>query len=242
MPLLPALLLLGHLTAAPDGEAVIRAAYAKYEGKWFRTMTFVQKTTFPKTGVVETWYEAMQVPGTLRIDRAPASAGRGMIFRNDTLYAIQNGEVRPGRAYVHSMLVMLVDIHALPPERTIAKMRGLGYDLSKTHETTFKGKPVIVVGALAGDTTSKQFWMEKDRLLLARLIEGPMDAHFGGYQKEGEAWVEREILIHQGGVLTQIEEYTQVKTGVTHEPGLFDPAKYFVPKWIGDGRELWPKS
>jgi hypothetical protein len=228
--------------ALPDGAAVIRSAHARYEGKWFTTMTFVQKTTFPGRGL-QTWYEAMQLPGTLRIDIAPASRGQGMIFRNDSLYRFAGGKAQPGQPLKHSMLILLHDIHVVSPEATIANLSGLGFDLSKTHETTWQGVPVIVVGAEPGDTTSKQFWFEKERLLLVRLIEpnggGGMDAHFGDYTRHGTAWIEGTIKVHQGGTLVQLEEYTDIRTGVQHESGLFDPSHLGTPTWIGDGAERW---
>lgn len=234
------------LLAPPDGEAVIRAAHAKYAGKWHTTLTFVQKTTFP-TGRVETWYEAMEIPGKLRIDVAPLSSGRSMIFRNDSLYQFAAGKMRGnGIAYVHSMLVLLDDLHVLAPDLTIAKLKGLGFDLAKTRETTWNGKAVFVVGAAAGDTTSAQFWIEKERMLLVRLIEPnaqaparSMDAHFVDYQKVGNGWVEGKVLIHLGGKLAQTEEYTQVKAGMTHEAGLFDPSNYKASTWVGNGEEVF---
>ena len=235
-----ALAALTLLTAPPtDGVDVLRAVHAKYAGKWFTTMTFVQKTTF-LNGRVQTWYEAMEVPGKLRIDIAPASAGQGMLFRNDTLYRFAAGKQAPARAMKHPMLILLHDVHAVPLDTTVAKLKSLGFDLSKTYESTWEGKPVIVVGALAGDTTSSQFWLEKDRLLLVRLIDPTMDARFGGYVKHGSAWVERRIEVWQKGQLVQLEEYTDVKTGVTHEPGLFDPARTTTPTWVGAGEERWP--
>lgn len=237
-----ALAALALLTAPPtDGVDVLRAAHARYEGKWFTTMTFVQKTTFPG-GKVQTWYEAMEVPGKLRIEVAPAEQGNGMLFRNDTLYQFAGGKLRGTRAMKHSMLILLHDLHAVPLETTVANLRGLGFDLSKTHETTWEGKAVIVVGALAGDTTSTQFWLEKDRMLLVRLIEPTMDARFSGYTKHGSAWVERRIEIWRKGTLVQLEEYMDVKTGVKHEPGLFDPARTTPSTWIGKGEERWPAA
>jgi hypothetical protein len=235
-----------------DGREIVRAAQARYAGKWFTTMTFVQKTTFPTRtttapgGLVQTWYETMQLPGMLRIDLAPASAGNGMLFRNDSLYQFSGGAVRGSRAMKHSMLILLHDIHVVPAETTIQNLTGLGFDLAKTHETTWNGVPVLVVGALAGDTTSKQFWFEKERLLLVRLIEpgagGGMDAHFGGYTKHGGAWVESIIKIHQGGRLNQLEEYQDVRTNVPVDASIFDPSRLVLPSWVGRGEERWPPT
>ncbi len=53
-----------------DGVELIGQMRERYLGKWYRTLTFVQKTTLPD-GKVETWYEAAELPGKLRIDIAP---------------------------------------------------------------------------------------------------------------------------------------------------------------------------
>ena len=70
----------GDLKTGPD---VIAAMYKKYAGKWYKTLTFVQATITHKpdgTDSVETWYEAMEVPGRLRIDILPTEKGNGVIF------------------------------------------------------------------------------------------------------------------------------------------------------------------
>ena len=69
------------LTAAPDPKIsntneLISAMQKKYGKSWYKTATFVQQTTNIQpdgTSKVETWYEAMSVPGSLRIDFAPTT-------------------------------------------------------------------------------------------------------------------------------------------------------------------------
>lgn len=61
-------------------EQLIEAMQKKYAKSWYRTATFVQKTTnIDKDGnrKVETWYEAMFLPGSLRIDFTPTKDGNG---------------------------------------------------------------------------------------------------------------------------------------------------------------------
>ena len=60
-------------------EQLIQAMQKKYAKSWYRTATFVQKTTnYDKDGTskVETWYEALSVPGSLRIDFTPTKDGK----------------------------------------------------------------------------------------------------------------------------------------------------------------------
>ena len=54
-----------------SGEALIRAMHDRYATSWYKSVTFTQKsTTYNPDGStkVETWYEALLLPGKLRID------------------------------------------------------------------------------------------------------------------------------------------------------------------------------
>ncbi len=59
--------------AAPaTADGLLEAMRARYDGRWYRTATFVQRTVLvdPRDGTErrQTWYEAMARPGGLRID------------------------------------------------------------------------------------------------------------------------------------------------------------------------------
>jgi hypothetical protein len=167
-----------HAAASPpapdppprDGEALIRRMRERYDGKWYRTLTFVQKTTLPN-GEVETWHEALSAPGLLRIDIAPLDSMHTLIFRDDSLYVFKAGHLTESRDLIHPLLVLGFDVYVQPESVTIGKLRGLGYDLSRLHETTWQGRPTWVAGALPGDSTSRQFWIDKERLYFVRSLE-----------------------------------------------------------------------
>lgn len=62
-----------------------------------KTATFVQKTTTiaaDGTPKVATWYEALAVPGSLRIDFAPVSDGNGALFTGGKTFSFKDGKVR----------------------------------------------------------------------------------------------------------------------------------------------------
>src|SRR6185295_7859879 len=121
------------LSPAPKtGEELIKAMHDRYAGKWYSTLTFTQKTTYPD-GHIETWYEAAKLPGTLRIDVAPLDSGKAIIFRRDSIYIVKDGKAAPGRAFVHPLLVLGFDVYVDPAPTTIAKLRGLRFDLTKVH-------------------------------------------------------------------------------------------------------------
>ena len=75
MPSLVTWLVAATLSLAPKtGEDVVRAMNERYAGRWYKTLTFVQKTTYPD-GRIETWHEALSMPGLLRIDIEPLDSG-----------------------------------------------------------------------------------------------------------------------------------------------------------------------
>ncbi|MEP6574634.1 MAG: hypothetical protein ABJD11_18175, partial [Gemmatimonadota bacterium] len=236
-PLLITSLLVGPAPA--DGAALIKAMHDQYAGKWYHNATFVQTTTFPEKHTTETWYEAMTIPNKLRIDIGPADSANAIIFRNDSVYRFQGGTLKAGRPFVHPLMVLGFDVYGIPPEATIAKLQALGFDLSKMHEENWQGRPTYVVGALAGDTTSKQFWIDKERLLFVRMLEtNPQDAsaiaetQFNKYQQQGGGWMAVEVTFRVAGKLLQKEEYAQVRENVALADNLWDVDQWRAAGWM----------
>ena len=240
------LLLASALAAMPvpldppprDGEALIRLMRERYEGRWYETLTFVQKTTLPN-GKVETWYEAMSAPGKLRIDIAPLDSQRTLLFRNDSLYEFRGGVRVAARELVHPLMVLGFDVYLQPEAVTVEKLRGLGFDLSRLHETTWQGRRTYVVGALAGDTTSRQFWIDQERLYFVRSLEpAPNDStkiaetRFEAYRKMGGGWLEHEVQFLLAGEVRMREEYGQTRIDVPLDSALFQTDQWTRPGWI----------
>ena len=240
--LLAGILLFASPTVGPAqsvGENAIRAIHTRWNGKTYKTLTFVQQTVFGD-GRSETWYESLRAPGFLRIDIAPGdSTARLMLFRNDSIYQGRRGRPVAGRPYVHPLMVLFTDIASDRPESTIAKAKALGFDLTKSSDNMFQGKAVTVIGAGPGDSTSSQFWIEKDRQLVVRLIEkerqpgaGVSDTRVLTYQRAGAGWVESEIVFYQGAKLVQREIYNDVKVDVPLDDTIFQPVLSNLPSWI----------
>lgn len=76
-----------------NGNELLKAMHERYAGKWYKTLTFVQKTSQIRpdsTTSTSTWYEAFSFPGTMRIDIDTAGTN-GMIFTKDYLYSFRKG-------------------------------------------------------------------------------------------------------------------------------------------------------
>lgn len=229
----------GNTPQAPKtGEAVIRSMYQRYAGKWYSTLTFVQTTKFPN-GRSETWYEAAQFPGQLRIDIAPLDSGRAIFFRNDSVYQFRGGRQANAGPFVHPLMVLGFDVYTDQPEKTIARLTGLHFDLSKIRAGSWQGKNVWVVGVTDGaDLRTNQFWVEQENLLFVRMLQtnpntgNVSETQFNKYFPIDGGWVAPEVLFFTNGTPGIVEEYRDVKTGMSFPAALFDPAKFGRPAWV----------
>lgn len=217
-------------------EQLLTAMHARYAGKWYSTLAFVQKNTryLPAGGTdTSTWSEVLSLPGKLRIDVEPRANGNGNIYRNDTVYVFNSGRlVRQARA-PHPLLLLGFDVYFIPVERTVAGLREIGFDLSRMHESTWQGRPAYVVGAAPGDMRARQFWIDRDRLVFVRMMEPSRrdttktaEIRFNRYYQIGDAWLSPEVEFLIDGARDFLEEYTEIKTGVTVAESVFDPARW----------------
>jgi hypothetical protein len=186
----------------------------------------------------------MKAPGLLRIDIAPGDSGaRLMLFRQDSIYQGRVGRPVARRPYVHPLMVLFTDIASADPAVTVAKVARMGVDLTKTRDDLYMGQPVTVIGAAQGDSSSTQFWIEKNRQLVVRVIEkesrpgaGVSDTRVLKHARAGTAWVESEIVFYQGGKLVQRELYNEITTDIPLDDAIFQPVLTNVPSWIGARR------
>src|SRR5205085_3077693 len=122
---------------------LIAVMQKKYGKSWYKTATFVQQTTnFQPDGTskVETWYEAMSVPGSLRIDFTPVSGGNGILFTDGKIFVFKDGKIDSTRPFDHPLLILGFDIYRLPAREVTAKLQALKFDLSQFREDTWQGR------------------------------------------------------------------------------------------------------
>src|SRR3989442_116330 len=222
-------------------EQLIQAMQKKYAKSWYKTATFVQKTTnIDKDGnkKVETWYEALSVPGSLRIDFTPTKDGNGILFTSNQIYVFKNGKVDSNRPYVHPLMILGFDICRLPQRDVIEKLKGLKFDLSIFREDTWQGRPVYVVGAKEGDLHSPQFWIDKKNLYFVRMIRPAgrdgaqtQETQFNKYQKLGGGWMSPEVIFSVDGKVVTTEEYSELRADLPLDPKLFDPQFFATVHW-----------
>jgi outer membrane lipoprotein-sorting protein len=222
-------------------EELVQAMQKKYAKSWYRSATFVQKTTeTDKDGKtkVETWYEALSVPGHLRIDITPVKDGNGILFTDGKVYSFKEGKVEDSRPFIHPLMILGFDIYLLPQQEAIDTLKRLKFDLSILREDTWQGRKVYVVGAKEGDLRAPQFWIDQERLLFVRLIRpvGKDGAHssetqFNKYQKLGGGWMAPEVIFMIDGKTMTTEEYSDMRANPKLDPKLFDPQSWTTVHW-----------
>jgi hypothetical protein len=238
---LAALLLVPVPPPVASATDLIAAMQREYSASWYRTATFVQKTTtFADDGSakVATWYEALAVPGRLRIDFTPVSEGNGALFADGKTFSFKDGKLVSSRPYVHPLMLLGFDVYKLPPEVVLDQLKGLQFDLTKFHAERWQGRPAYVVGADPGDLRAAQFWIDQEDLYFVRLIRpsGPnntriQETQFNKYRRLGGGWMAPEVVFKTDGRVTTTEEYSELRADVPLDPNLFDPASWTTVHW-----------
>ena len=228
--------LVASADSPPSGRDIIRAMHDRYAGKWYHTLAFVQQNTVtrPDGGKEPSvWREYAALPGRLRIEFEPVDSGKGVLFVNDSQYAIDADTVTSAAAFVHPLMVLGFDVYFDAVERSVARLEHVPFDLSTVHEDTWDGRSVYVVGARAGDLRTPQFWVEKERLVFVRLLQPGQrdtsrttDIRFNDYRPVGAAWLSAEVLFLVDGRERWREQYTQIRTEVPLADVLFDPRQW----------------
>ena len=219
-----------------SAEGLVKAMRDRYAKTWYKSVTFTQKTVniSPDGSKHEAiWYESMKIPASLRIEFAPVDSGNGIIFVRDSLFVFERGALKNARPLIHSLLLLGFDVYSLPVDETVGKLQKLNYNLSVFHEDVWQGRPAYVVGAKKGDERSKQFWIDKERLVFVRSIDlNPRDStiisevQFNDYRKLGGGWIGAEVLFLRNSKRVTEEYYSEMKVDVNVPDKLFDTVQW----------------
>jgi hypothetical protein len=121
-----AALMVVALAATADGQPrtgqdLIRTMHDRYAATWYPTLSFVQSVVYADGRPGEDWWEALGIPGRLRIDTAPIDApSRTVIYRGDTRYIFEKGKLTSSSQSPNFLLVLGFDVYRQSPETTTA--------------------------------------------------------------------------------------------------------------------------
>jgi outer membrane lipoprotein-sorting protein len=239
--LISSLVQVTHAASVRTTEGLVTAMQKRYAKSWYQTATFVQKTTTHQTDgtiKVETWYEALSVPGSLRIDFTPIKDGNGLLFTDRKIFSFKDGKQEGTRAFVHPLLILGFDIYKLPAAGVIETLKTLKFDLAILREDTWQDRPVYVVGAKQGDLHSPQFWIDRKNLYFVRMLRPAgkdgtqtQEIQFNKYQRLGGGWMAPEVIAKIDGQVSTTEEYSEMRANPPLDARLFDPQYWTSVHW-----------
>ena len=216
-----------------NGNDVIKAMHTTYApDKWYKYFSFSQNMEFYRNDSVlrkDVWHEAY-APGSLIIKFGKKDSKDGVLFSNFKVNSFEQGKEPRVASRVHDLLLIGLDVYFYEPLRTCQILDSLGYNLNKIHEDQFEGRKVYVVGAEKGDSISKQFWIDAERLYMHRIIydqKGKInDVVFSDYTNMEGYWMSKTIIFKTNGKLGLIERYYDIKFPKNLPSEWFDPKKF----------------
>jgi len=232
--------------APKTGAEVLQRMHDAYAGRWYRTLTFVQKTTIRRrdgTDTVITWYESLRhtdAHGTqLRIDMGDLSAGNGVLYTADSSWVVRGGKLTAARPNGNEFLPLIEGVYMQPVTRTVKELDSAKIDMQRVSRGDWQGRPAWIVGASSPtDSTATQFWIDIGRNVVVRMLLSPsgagpaLDIHLDGYVPLERGWLATKIVMTEGGKPRQSEEYSDWKANVPLSDELFSVEKWTdAPHW-----------
>ena len=233
MKLLPAILLLAFLTPAKNNSTskeVLTSMYKKYHGTWHKSLKFTQTTErFRNDSLINTstWYETIVYPDLLRIDIGSVNSPNGILFRHDSTYVFRAGKIVRGERNENELIFFLGGMYFKTFDQVLAHFAELHYDLSKFHASTWKGKPVYVLGADKDDDKVNQLWIDQEKLVAVRFLKYEKDTKEEGTFEQQvpvkNAWSETRCSFYFNDKLLQTETYRDLKADELIDMKIFEP-------------------
>jgi hypothetical protein len=220
-----------------SSSELLKAMHDRYDGKYVRTISFLQNnTSYTPTGQERKsqWYEHLEVPGKLRIAFLPATQKSGLVQVDDRVASFDNGIRVDFRPSINPLLLLTADVYVSPMASITKGLDSLHVDTEIIRSDDWQGQPVYVVGAKAGDTTSNQFWVDKDNLRLVRFIQRAKngdrtvvsDMRVQSYKEIEGFDIPTEFLVIRNGKPVWREEYADVRINEEFPAGTFDQARW----------------
>lgn len=226
-------------TGAPVTSAaeLVSAMHDRYASTWYSTLRFRQNVIRTRPDGTrlpdEVWLEHAEIPGKLRIDLAANYNGNAQIYSGDSVFVFQNGAIVRRLQARNPLMVLGFDVYRQPVSESLRILQEEGFDLTKFRVDSWQGRPAYVVGAVAGDTASAQFWIDRERLVFTRLIQraGPQqdrisEIQFNDYAPLAGGWIAPTVVFLLDGRETMRETYFDMEANVKLPAGIFDPERF----------------
>jgi hypothetical protein len=225
------------ITSINSGPALISAMHDRYADNTPKTISFLQNnTSYTTTGDERKsqWYEHLEYPGKLRIAFLPATQRSGLVQVGDRVATFDNGIRVDFRPSVNPLLLLTADVFSANQATIMRGLDSLHVDTNIIRTDEWEGRPVFVLGARAGDSTSNQAWIDAERMLLVRFIQNnrntqrPIisDIRVKTYKEIDGYQIPTEFLTIRNGRPVWREQYADVRVNQVFPDGTFDQARW----------------
>lgn len=232
------------------GESVVKAMFDRYTNRWFNTLTYVQNNVaIDESGdsTRSVWLNAIRMQDRAtdplqprvplpryqhRIDFDPLELHEGTFFSRDTQYLVLRGVVTRVMPSVNPLFLLTHEVYSELPSLTMRRLRAAGINLDYIREDIWRDRPVWVVGTLSRNLDVPQFWVDREYLLLVRLIDrsgpdgGLVETQLSRYERVGSSWIPRVVEIRDGRRLLERQEFHQITGDQPLDSLLFDPYRW----------------
>lgn len=225
-------------TKIESGVDVIKLMKEKYNNEYLQNFTFSQYVVEFKDDSIEhktVWHEAYTFPNQLVIKFDSLDSGKGYIFKNDTVYIMQNNKVAKKYKNVHDLLILGFDIYGEPVQTCIEKLTENGYDLSKVCEAKLNGKSAYCVGVSEESEQKNKFYIDKENLYFLKMVSFSHDrygaAEFANYKNFNGKPIATKVLFYNNEKLIMTEDYFNLKFPEELDSKIYDPEYFEEAKW-----------
>jgi hypothetical protein len=173
------------------------------------------------------------LPGRVRMESLPTTLRTGFVRQRQHLAVFERGAAVSRTTRVDLATLIAYDIFAQSIDTTIMWLDSARVRFALLRLDELDGRRAWVVGALAGDTTSSQFWVDAVEWRVVRVIQREpwngnqlVDTRFTEFMQVRDVPVPRRVLVYRGGRLTQRQEFQLSRVNPRVPSGAFDLARW----------------
>lgn len=222
------------LVAAPrNGLEVIGWMRRTHPSRALKSLRFTMTSEFrdPPRATQSLGYAML--PGKLRVEMLPSSTRSGDVRDRQRLTVFRAGKRVATTRRVDLRALLAFDVFAQNADTTImwldsARVR---YGLARRDE--FRGRPVWVVGAVAGDSTTVQFWVDAREWRLVRVIQADpgspdrlLDTRYTGFTELLDVPVPTTVEVWRDGRLFETQTLSDFEVNPTLPRNAFDLSRW----------------
>jgi hypothetical protein len=218
-----------------NGLEVIGAMRRAHPSRALRTLAFTLTTTEYRAATERSTRARAhaRLPGKFRVTLLPSSSRNGYVRDRQRLTVFESGRAVATANRVDLATLLAYDLFAQSIDTTIMWLDSARVRFALARRDEFNGRRVWVVGAMEGDTTSLQFWVDAEQWRVLRVIQRDprapadvVDVRFTEFAEFLDVPVPMRSTTYRNGALTLTQEVSNVTVNPSLSSGVFDLSRW----------------